>query len=169
MNDKKTTRLLAQAGIFAALVFIATALLKIPMPLNGEYMHLGDGMIYLAADLLPLPYAVMAAAVGAAFADILGGAAMWAPATVIIKALMTVFFSLLIRRKNAKSLFLLAAFLAAGAVNVLGYFLAEKIMYGVLTAGIVVVGNIAQSVAASLLFLLLRKPFQKIEEQLDRE
>ena len=53
---------------------------------------MGDALIYLCACLLPLPYAMAAAAVGGAMADLLT-APMWAPATFLIKALLCLLFS----------------------------------------------------------------------------
>ncbi|MBR6535800.1 MAG: ECF transporter S component [Lachnospiraceae bacterium] len=44
------------AGVLTALVFVFTAYLHIPS-VNG-YVHVGDGFIYFAACLLPLPYAL---------------------------------------------------------------------------------------------------------------
>ena len=57
-------RLMCTTGIFIALVFVVTAYLHIPT--NNGYVHVGDGLIYLAACLLPWPYA-MAVGAGGAF------------------------------------------------------------------------------------------------------
>jgi uncharacterized repeat protein (TIGR04002 family) len=85
------TKLLALSGLFAALIFVVTAYLHIP---TGEgYTHAGDGLIYLAACLLPTPYAVGAAALGGALADGLTGFLIWAPATIIIKIVTALFFT----------------------------------------------------------------------------
>ena len=56
------TRLLALSGLFAAVIFAVTAYIHIPTGLG--YTHAGDGIIYLAASLLPAPYAAAASAVG---------------------------------------------------------------------------------------------------------
>ena len=48
--------LMCFAGIFTAIVFVFTAYLHIPS--HTGYTHVGDGFIYLAACLLPLPYAM---------------------------------------------------------------------------------------------------------------
>ena len=89
-QDKKV-KLMAISGLFAAMVFVLTAYLHIPT--GAGYTHAGDGIIYLAACLLPTPYAVGAAAVGGALADGLTGFAVWMPATIVIKALTALFFS----------------------------------------------------------------------------
>ena len=79
------------AGIFTAVVFVFTAYLHIPS--HTGYTHVGDGFIYLAASLLPLPYAVFVGAGGALLADCLTGFAIWAPGSVIIKTVAVLFFS----------------------------------------------------------------------------
>lgn len=85
------TKLLAVSGLMAALIFLLTAYLHIPT--GAGYTHAGDGIIYLAACLLPTPYAIGAAVVGAGLADALSGFPIWIPATVIIKAITVLFFS----------------------------------------------------------------------------
>ena len=81
------TRLLVTAALFAAVITLTTAyLLHIPVPTG--YVHLGDAFVYLAASLLPAPYAVVAAAIGAGLADLLTYPA-WMPATLVIKAVFS--------------------------------------------------------------------------------
>lgn len=61
MRESKKLRLLCLAALFAGAIAVTTAyLLHIPIP-TGGYIHLGDALIYLAACLLPAPYAVGAA------------------------------------------------------------------------------------------------------------
>ena len=52
MKDKQI-RLMCITGIFTAIVFVFTAYLHIPS--HTGYTHVGDGFIYLAACMLPLP------------------------------------------------------------------------------------------------------------------
>ena len=83
-------RYLTMTGLMASLITIMTAYIcHIPVGVNGGYIHFGDSLIYLAAVLLPRPYALIAASIGGGLADILT-APMWAPATIIIK--ITTFF-----------------------------------------------------------------------------
>ncbi len=80
------------AAVFAAAIAATTAyVLHIPLP-TGGYIHVGDALIYLAACLLPMPWAAAAGAVGGALADLLT-APMWAPATFVVKALICLPFS----------------------------------------------------------------------------
>ena len=87
MRESKKLRLLCLAALFAGAIAVTTAyLLHIPIP-TGGYIHLGDALIYLAACLLPAPYAVGAAMVGAGLADLLT-APLWVVPTLLIKALV---------------------------------------------------------------------------------
>ena len=65
-------RNIAITGVFAALITVMTAYVcHIPVGTNGGYVHFGDALIYLAAVLLPRPYALAAAAIGGGMADLL--------------------------------------------------------------------------------------------------
>ena len=91
--QNSNTRYLSITAIFAALITVMTAYIcHIPVPIAGGYMHLGDSLIYLAAAILPRPYAMLAAAIGGGMADLLT-APMWMVPTFIIKALITLLFS----------------------------------------------------------------------------
>lgn len=113
------------AGLMAAMICLATTFLHINVGASG-YIHLGDAIIYLAAVLLPTPYAVAAASVGGVLADVFSGAAMWALPTALIKAVMVLFFTakkekLLCRRNWLAPLW-------AGLVCVGGYYVAEMVI-----------------------------------------
>ena len=143
MNKKHSDRTLriVIAAMFAAMVAVMTAFVKIPT--TGGYVHLGDSMIYLAASFLPLPYAVAAAAIGGGIADLITGYVDVAVYTVIIKAINAVFFSSkgdkLLTKRNA----LMA--IPSGLVTVVGYSISKLIR--VLLAG----GNFESAVTAGLL------------------
>ena len=106
---------------------------------------------YLAAALLPKPYAMAAGAAGGVIADLLT-APLWAPATLLIKPLLVLPFSnggeRIVTRRNTAAL-VLAFFLSAS-----GYFLAEGLMFGFHTAFLVSVsGSAVQSGGSALAFL----------------
>ena len=119
---------LTTAGLMAAMITVMTAYIcHIPIGANGGYIHFGDSLIYLAAVLLPAPYAMAAAAIGGGLADLLT-APMWAPATIIIKMLITIPFTykstkIVTKRNVVATVF---AYLISGT----GYFIAEYIMFG---------------------------------------
>ena len=77
---------LCMTAVMTALVFLATFVPHIPIPLG--YAHLGDAVIFLLALLLRRRDALFAACVGSALSDVLGGFALWALPTLVIKFLM---------------------------------------------------------------------------------
>ena len=150
MKSKKI-KLLCMAGVFTALIFVVTAYLHIPT--NNGYIHVGDGLIYLVACLLPWPYAMAVSAGGALLADCLTGFAVWAPGSVVIKALTVLLFSRkknkVIHTRNLLALFP-AAILCAG-----GYYLYEVLLYGNFIAPLTgIPASIIQSAASSVVFVL---------------
>ena len=153
IKENSTLKLLTHSAIFAALIFLATSYLSIPLPVMG-YVHLGDGLILLAAALLPTPYAIGAAIIGAGAADLMAGYALYLPATVIIKALTTLCVSR--KTKNiigARNLIgiIPAALLCAG-----GYYLFEAIIAKSLVTPLASVPfNLVQSVCGAVVFVLL--------------
>ncbi len=91
VNSVSNAKKLAFTGFFSALIFVFTAYLHIPT--GAGYTHAGDGIIYLAACILPTPYAVASGIIGGVLADGLSGYAVWIPATAIIKGLTALCFS----------------------------------------------------------------------------
>ena len=154
-----TVRLLCIAGIFTALVFVFTAYLQFPV--HTGYTHVGDGFIYLAACLLPLPYAMGVGAVGALLADCLTGFAIWAPASVIIKALTVVFFN----RKSEKTVTWrnILALIPAWVLCVGGYYLYEALItWNFISPLAGVVGNLVQAALSSVLFIAVGFAMDKL-------
>ena len=80
---------IVMAAMFAAIICIATFIVKIPTPMRG-YMNLGDCAVLLAGWLLSPGYGFLAAGLGSALADVFGGYAVYAPATFVIKGIMAV-------------------------------------------------------------------------------
>lgn len=72
MKSSKNLRCGVAAAMFAALTCVLTMFIKIPIMGGQGYIHPGDMVIYLAASILPLPFAAAGAAIGGALADILG-------------------------------------------------------------------------------------------------
>lgn len=159
---KKSSRLLniTTAGVFAALITFFTAyFVHIPVGANGGYIHFGDTLIYLVACILPAPYAIAAAAIGAGIADLMT-APVWVIATVIIKSLMVLPFTpghehILAKRNIA------APFIAL-LINVTGYYLAEALIFGGWAAFIASVsGNLIQSAGSAIFFFIFASVLDK--------
>ena len=85
MNQKRIQKLVMSA-VFCALCFAATWI-SVPAPTVGN-VNLGDAMILMCAWTLGGPWSMIAAAMGATLTDLTGGYAVYAPGTLVIKALM---------------------------------------------------------------------------------
>ncbi len=148
---KLSVRQLTLASAMAALVFVMTYFPKVPVPVTGGYVHLGDGAIFLACLLLG-PLGVPAAAIGSGLSDLIGGYMVYVIPTVVIKALVALIAWKVY--KQGSWLRAVIAFVAAEAVMVAGYFLFEAAMYGVAAAAAAVGPNIIQGVAGVVLGLV---------------
>ncbi len=148
------------AALFAAMVYVMTAFVHIPT--HQGYVHIGDGIIYLAAALLPTPYAIGAAAIGAGLSDYLSGYAVWVLPTAIIKALTAMVFThkkpTIVNKRN------LLAVIPAGVICVGGYYIAGTLLAvlsgtpltGALVASLAdVPTNLIQVVGSTVLFAAL--------------
>ena len=146
-------RYLTMTALMAALITIMTAYIgHIPVGVNGGYIHFGDSLIYLAAVLLPRPYALAAAAIGGGLADILT-APMWAPATVIIKMLIVLPFS----NKSTKIVTPRNVFAAVMGYFISGlrYFFAEYILFGTWSVLLLSMwGSLIQSGGSAIFFVI---------------
>lgn len=143
---------LTMSGVFAALITIMTAYIcHISIGVNGGYIHFGDALIYLAAALLPTPYALAAAAIGGGMADLLT-APMWTPATIIIKMLIVLPFSSnspqIVTKRN------LIATVLAYFISGLGYFVAEYFIFDTWSVLLVtMLQTLIQSLGSAVVFL----------------
>lgn len=122
---------IVQISLMAALVYIATYLIKIPVG-GSAVFHIGDSMVYLAAILLGKKKGVIAAALGMTIFDLTTPFFFWAPFTLIVKGGMAYLTAVIACRKGYTGDNLwnnLLAFIIAGAWMVLGYFLSGLIVY----------------------------------------
>ena len=152
---RQNTSKIVTAGLFAAMITIMTAYIcHIPYGANGGYIHFGDTLIYLAAVLLPRPYALAAAAIGGGMAD------MWAPATIVIKMLITLPFTS--RQEKILTVKNMAAPFIALPISAAGYYLAEGILFGSFIAPMAsLAGSLIQSVGSAVFFFVLASALDK--------
>lgn len=163
-GDRQTLLKLTLSAMIAALTAVITAhIFHIPMSLFGGqgYVHIGDAIIYLGASLLPTGYACAAAALGGAMADLISGSALWAPWTLVIKALVALCFTAkgetLLNKRNYLVL------VPAAAITAAGYYIAEAFLYGNwITPVHSIGGNLLQSVASSVLYVVLGLALDRI-------
>lgn len=124
---------------------------KIPVPVTGGYVHLGDGAIFLSVLLLG-PLGIPAAAVGSMLSDLIGGYMVYVLPTFLIKGLVALVAWKLCWKDQP--LLALLSFLLAEAVMVLGYFLLEWALYGIASAAAAIGPNVVQGIAGVLIGML---------------
>ena len=140
---------IALSAILAAVVAIATNLVKVPTPATGGYINFGDTMVMFSAMVFGPVVGVFAGGVGSALGDIMGGYAGWAPITLVVKGLEGLAIGYIARRSDNVSTMVIAG-IVGGIIMVSGYFLFEAYMFGVPAALTEVPGNILQAVTGIL-------------------
>ncbi|MDE7266282.1 MAG: TIGR04002 family protein [Lachnospiraceae bacterium] len=161
-NQSAKMRYLTLTGLMAAMITMMTAYIcHIPIGVNGGYIHFGDSLIYLAAVILPTPYALAAAVIGGGLADLMT-APMWAPATIIIKMLITIPFT----NKSTKIITPrnIIATVIAYLITGIGYFIAEYIIFGAIGSALIasLSGNLIQSVGSAVFFIIFGLALDKV-------
>lgn len=147
MDDKKIKDMIYTA-LFAALVCVATFIIKVPSPITGGYTHLGDGFIFIAVILLGKKNGAWAGSIGAALADVVGGYSFYALPTFIIKGVMALIMGTIIKNlPSIKHKWVAGA--ALGSIwQVLGYYLVGSLFVGnFITTISEIPGNAIQSAA----------------------
>lgn len=162
VNKSNITFRLCLTAVFMALTFVATKFLQIPFVGANGYFNLGDAVLLTGAFFLGPVYGAVAAGIGSALADVLSPFAIYAPATLIIKALMAVVFFLIAvmpMKKQPKAgvriVFVILGALVAEAIMVGGYFVFETILYGAGTASLSLVGNATQGACGLVIAAVL--------------
>ena len=164
MRNKNILRLVLCA-LFAALACVATMVIQIPSPMQG-YVNLGDCIVLLGAFVLGPIYGALAGGIGSALADILTGYALYAPATLVIKAIMGLCAGGLFKafRKKNRYVALLSGGIAAEVVMVFGYFLYAMLLLGEGIAALASVpGNLFQGAVGIVVSFVL---YITLEERL---
>lgn len=163
-----STKKLVLAAVFAALCCVATMSIRIPTPGTGGYIHPGDAVVVLCGIFLDPVTALLAAGIGSAMADLLGGYFIYVPITFAIKGLVAFFGSLLYRKFTAGGHSPYVAVAGCGLIDVVlvagGYCFCESFIYGLAAALASVPSNLVQGASglliACLLYPLLHRPVE---------
>ena len=148
---RNSTKNMVLASIFAAIICVVTAFVKVPMPAVG-YVNLGDAFVLCAGAMLG-PIGIVSAAVGSALADVIAGFAVYVPATAVIKGLMALIVWLFAKKESVIK-FVISAVIAE-LVMVGGYFVYECYLYGKAAALVSVPYNFIQGAASLVCGVLL--------------
>ena len=164
METKSHVQKIVMAAMMMCLVMIATVFIRVPIPGTQGYVHLGDSMVFLSVLILGWKYGAVASAFGGLLADVLGGAAAWAPWTFVIKGVMAVILGLIAMKLSERSSISRGRFIfgeaagmvVAGIFMVAGYYLAEGVMYGNWLAPVIgIPWNIGQFVVGMVIVIVL--------------
>ena len=156
------TQKIASSALLAALIFIATRFISIPLPAVG-YVNMGDGIVILAGWMLSPGYGFLAAGIGSALSDVLSPFVVYAPVTFLIKGLMAVIIHLFIKAlKKQKIVAGIIGGLTAETVMVGGYLLFESVLYGFKTALVsipfnAIQGGVGLIVGVTLIYIFSKR------------
>ena len=167
-KSKSKLHLLSLTSVFAALSAVFVYFIHIPNALGG-YTHIGDAIVYLAAAILPSPYAAVSGAIGFGLADLLSGYPVYILPSALIRVLVVLCFTAkkdkLLCKRNYIALPL--SFL----ITVGGYFITKYIIYqfinkmpevAITNAFASIPGNILQCVASSAVFIIVSLTLDKM-------
>lgn len=147
------------AALFAAFACVATMSIRIPTPGTGGYIHPGDAVVILSGIIIGPYWGLLAAGIGSALADLLGGYFIYVPITFVIKGAVAFAAGLIYQKigKTAKSRG--AAVALGGIADIIlvggGYFLCESMMYGAAAAAASVPANLIQGISGLVIGALL--------------
>lgn len=129
----KTTDITVTA-LFAAIVCVATFIIKIPVPATQGYIHFGDAFIILAGIFPGMGLGMLSAGIGSGLADLFSGYPVYSPVTFGIKALCAITVSLIYKktanRISSPIVRLIIGGIASTAIITGGYLVFELILYG---------------------------------------
>ncbi len=162
-----SVRKLVTAALFAALTCVATLVIQIRIAPTGGYINIGDCIVLIAAWTLSPFYGAAAAGIGSMLADLIAGAALYAPATFVIKACMALFGGMVFRtisKHPSQKMFFgcLCSALTAEAIMVFGYCGFEWFLLGLGPAALAgMPGNLIQAacgcISSIAVYLLMRR------------
>ena len=158
MRQNPQVKKLTTTALMAAVIFVVTYLIRIPMPIaSGGYINIGDTPIYIAAALLGGPGGMIAAAIGSALSDLSAGYVVYILPTAVVKGLMGLICGKLMERAGFAR-FLIAAVIG-GAVMVAGYAAFEIVLFNLNQALAAIPFNLIQwacgVIAAALLYRVI--------------
>ena len=148
------TKKLTINAMCIALTFVATAFINIRLPImaNGGLVHLGNVPLFLSAILFGKKTGAVAGAFGMGLFDLLSGWTAWAPFTFIIVGIMGYVVGSIAEKKT--TLWYSVAVLAALLIKIIGYYIAEIILYqNWATPLMSIPGNIIQVVVAGVIIV----------------
>ena len=159
---RSKTQKITSSAILAALIFIATRFISIPLPAVG-YVNMGDGLVILAGWMLSPGYGFLAAGVGSALSDVLSPFIIYAPVTFFIKGFMTLIVHIVFKAFKQKKRIIVGIIggMTAEIVMISGYLLFESLLYGFKAAIVNIAFNAVQGAIGIVIGVILISVFSK--------
>ena len=157
-----SVQFLTVTAIFVALTYIFTAFINVRLPIaaNGGLIHLGNVPLFIGAIIFGKKTGAIAGGVGMGLFDLLSGWTLWAPFTFVIVALMGFTVGKLTEdEKHQNFKWYVIAIAAACVIKVVGYYIAEVVIYGNPLAPVASIpGNLVQIGVAAVITLVVIAP-----------
>ncbi|MGE6486704.1 ECF transporter S component [Paenisporosarcina sp. NPDC076898] len=167
-GSRTQTFSLILTSMLIALVFVATLLLNIKLPItaNGGLVHLGTAMLFIAAFLFGPKKAAIAGAVGMGLFDLYAGWTLWAPFTIVARGLQGYIVGKIAwsnGRNGTSVAFNLLGVIVSVPVMLAVYYLCEGVLYGNWIAPMASIpGNLVQNVVGIIVAIPVCVALKKI-------
>lgn len=156
------------AALFAALACAATMSVRIPTPGTNGYIHPGDAIVILSGVILGPVQGLLAAGIGSAMADLLGGYFLYVPITFVVKGAVAFAAGAVYQKIGRTPKSRHAAVILGGVGDIIlvagGYFLSESMMYGAAAAAASVPANVVQGISGLVISVVLYPVLLKIPD-----
>lgn len=133
---------IATTGLLSALAVVAISVFRIPGPGGNVYFHLGETVMITSAVFLGKRGGGFVGGVAGAIADILLGAALWAPFSLVIHGFKGWIIGTLADGQGGKRDLL--AMWAGVSVMIIGYTVTAGLLYGAAVMPIEFIGDLMQ-------------------------
>lgn len=147
------------AALMAAFACVATMSIRIPTPGTSGYIHPGDAIVILSGVILGPVWGLLAAGIGSAMADLMGGYFIYVPITFVIKGIVAFAAGMIYRRMGRTSRSRYIAVVLGGIADMIlvagGYFVCECGLYGAAAAAASVPANIIQGIGGLVIGIIL--------------
>ena len=163
-QELSSVQFLTITAVFVALTYIFTAFINVKLPIaaNGGLIHLGNVPLFIGAILFGKKTGAIAGGIGMGLFDLLSGWTLWAPFTLIIVGIMGFTVGKITedhKHQNIKWCNNVIAIAAACVIKVVGYYIAEVIIYGNPLAPVSSIpGNLVQIGVAAVIVLVVITP-----------
>ena len=142
-------------AIFAALMFVVTAFLQIPLPGGAGYFHFGDVFVFVAAVAIDPLSGGIVGALGGGLADLASGYVNYLPFTIIIKFLLGIIVGYFYRLFKKRRVIGYSGFMLGMIWNAAAYFGVDVLYFTWQAGAINIIPNLVQGLSGAVLGILI--------------